>query len=288
MRRLHAWLVRLGIVGRRDGCRDRFRSPAIGAASRDVRFGLRLLRRQPGFALIAITTLALGIGANTAVFAVVDAVLLRPLPYATPERIVEITGPGQGFVRMGPFDIQPPALRDSPAFVAMGVYLAGAVSLGGAPSVRVPAAAVSQGFFDVLGVPPAIGRTFTTADAKASGRIVVLGDRLWRERYRSDPSIVGQSIVIDGSPFVIFGVMPPGVSFPANASLWVPTSAPSGVKGYIPLAKVIARLADGVPDASVRGEVIRLAGNRVTDPTAVQVLPMREALVGGVRPMAVS
>ena len=169
-----------------------------------------------GFTLAATTTLALGIGANTAVFSVVDAVLLRPLPYPSPERVVEVTGP-QSLVEFGPvLTLNPPELEKNAAFSAIGLYIAGGANLGGEHAVRVNGAAVSPGFFSALGVAPLVGRTFNDADIKASDRIVVISHRLWRDRLMSDPLIVGRTLTLDGGSFTVMGVMPAGVELPVR------------------------------------------------------------------------
>lgn len=264
-------------------------SSGVVETGRDVGLGIRLLGRNRGFALAASSTVALGIGANAGVFTIVDALLLRPLPYAAPERIVEITGPGQGFARFGrTVDVWPPALKESPAFAAVGLYIAGGLNLGGEPSVRVAGAAVTPSFFQVLGVTPALGRTFSEADVGTTGQVAVISDRLWRDRFAGDPSIVGRPLILDGSAFVILGVLPARVSLPAGALVWVPTNAPTGVKGQVPLPRIVARLNDAVGTSSVRDRVIAAASLRGPQASSVRILPLREALVGPVRSIAIA
>ena len=139
-------------------------------AVRDVTRAVRLLRTQPGFAIVVVATLALGIGANTAVFSVVDAVLLRPLPYPAPERIVHIKGERtQSFMRFpGSADTYVQhEIQESPAFAALGFYTPGAVNFGHEAAERLRAAEVTPSFFDVLGVRPTLGRTFSADDVLA-------------------------------------------------------------------------------------------------------------------------
>jgi predicted permease len=270
----------------REGVRD---ARAIGLESiwRDVRYALRRLRAEPGFAAAAIFTLALGIGANTAVFGVVDAVLLRPLPYPHPERVVEIRKTGQGFVRFSRvLEVWPLELRESPAFDAIGLYVEGRVNLGGETSARVQAAVVTPAFFDVLAVPPALGRTFAEDDAAGEGRLVVLSDRLWRERLGDDPDVVGRSVTLDASSFTVIGVMPAGVSFPSGAMLWILTNAPTDAKGHVPVATVVGRLRAGIPPAGAKTLVMSAAGMDAARADTVAVEPLREALVGSIRPIA--
>lgn len=261
----------------------------MGPSLAGMSLTLRVLRRQPGYAAAAIATLALGIGANAAVFGVVDALLLRPLPYASPERVVEISGRGQGFVRFGPqSDVSPEALRTHPAFSAIGVYFAGAANLTGESAARVSAAAVSPAFFDVLGVQPSRGRVFTEADLTTSDHIAVISDRLWRAHFRRDPLAPGKSIVLDGSPFTVLGVMPPRVSYPANVDVWVPTGAPTGIMGQVPIGTVVARVRDEVDIEGVRDLVIAAAGIGPAQQATVRVIRLRDALVGNVQSIAIA
>ena len=177
----------------KEAYRDRSRLPLVESALKDVRFGLRMLRREPAFAAAAVITLALGIGANAAVFSVVDPVLLRPLPYPEPDRIVRVNGGAQEFARFGDgIEVSPAELKDHAAFSAVGLYVGGGVNVGGEPAVRLPAAEVTPEFFEVLGVPPSPGRWFTDEDIQASDRIAVIGATLWRQRFQSDPDVVGK------------------------------------------------------------------------------------------------
>ena len=283
-------LLRYGPVESvKDAYRDRSTLPSVEGLLRDVRFGCRTLLRRPGFALAAMTTLALGIGANTAVFSVVDAVLLRPLPYPAPERVVQITGPGgQAFIQFGPvLNVAPRELRDNSSFAAIGLYVAGAANLGGDPAIRIPGAAVSPSFFRALGVTPLMGHTFTDADIVTSDRLVVISHRIWRDRLSSDPQAVGRTLTIDGSPFTVTGVMPAEVSFPAASQLWISTNAPTELMGTIPAPRLIARLADGVTHEHARAEIVRVSGYKEPRASRIRVVPLRESLIGAVRPVAV-
>src|SRR6185369_6877214 len=176
----------------------------------------RMLRRDKGFTAIAVLALALGIGASTTVFSVVNAVLLKPLPYPGVERIVF------------PWRVPPPNVdvgfteipwgrvefltfeRQARTFANVGAFLGAAFNLTGrGEPARLDGARVSAGFFPSLGVSPQLGRTFTAAeDQPGQDQVVVLSDRLWRERFAADPAIVGAAIVLDGMPYVVCGVMP--------------------------------------------------------------------------------
>ena len=265
------------------------RSIGLETTWRDAVHAIRRLRAEPGFAAAAILTLALGIGANTAVFGVVDAVLLRPLPYPEPDRVVEIGNSGQGFVKFSRvLEVWPPALSESPAFEAIGLYVTGAVNVGGESAARVRAAVVTPAFFDVLAVPPALGRALVPSDENGDGRIVVLSDRVWRARFDADPGVIGRRIVIDASPFTIVGVMPRGVAFPTGTMLWMPTNAPTGAKGPVPVTTAVGRMRSGVTPLEARELVIEAAEVNPSSADRVRVESLRHALVGTLTPLAVT
>jgi predicted permease len=272
----------------REAHRDRRRLPIVDALARDVRFAVRTVGRQPLFAVTAILTLALGIGANAAVFSIVDAVLLRPLPYAEPDRLVRVEPPGQDFIQLGKpgFTVRP-KIQESPALAATALYHPGALNVGGDPAVRLRGAAITGNFFDVLGVAPAIGRAFTHDDVVAGERLVVISDLFWAQRFGRSSDAIGAAIVLDGRSFSIVGVMPPGVDHPEASHLWVPSNAGTQITGPIPLPTLIARLAPGVSPAQARHEIVRLSGWKEPDAARIQVTGLRESLVAGVRPVAV-
>jgi predicted permease len=191
----------------------------------DVRYGLRMLRKNPGFAFIAALTLGLGIGANTAIFSVVDAVMLRSYGYPDIDRIVvlnERTRSGQ------PMSISWPNYQDWAAqnqvFEYLGLYRSATVNLTGAGEAeRLSGSVVSSGVFGAMGLQPAIGRTFTADEDRAGGpRTAVISERLWRNRFDADPSIVGRSLVLNGDPYVVAGVMPSAMRFPSRLTdVWL-------------------------------------------------------------------
>jgi putative ABC transport system permease protein len=200
----------------------------------DVRYAVRGLRRTPGFSMAAVMTLALGIGATTAVFSVVSAVLLRPLPYENPERIVAVWNAWDGTPRgrISPaeyFDY----LRDVSAFEDFGVFVVDTVALterNGEPE-RVPAGFVTFGVLAALGVTPAYGTAFTREDDRpGSADKVLLGDAIWRRRFGASPAAVGTSVVLDGRPSVIVGVLPPGFRLPSDLASREPAEV------FVPMA----------------------------------------------------
>src|SRR5262245_45580752 len=195
----------------------------------DLKHGCRLLLRNPGFTVVVILALALGIGANTAVFSVMNAVLLKPLPYKDPDHIVSVAG---RFTGIGiPDDrnaISPPELMDIRKFATAfsdTAAVTGAsfnIRVGESPE-RVSGAVVSSSFFRILGVEAAVGRTFT-ADEEQPGRenVVILGHGLWQRRFASDRNVIGRTIEISGRSAVVVGVMPEGFQFPTLAEMWTP------------------------------------------------------------------
>lgn len=182
------------------------------------------MRRQPGFAAITVITLALGIGANTAVFTVVNGVLLRPLPYADPERLVILLYGRTA--RMGPY-YSPPNYRDVTAqsgvfesWAALNTTTANVTGRG--DPERVDGAEVTADFFKVLGVAPRFGRALQGSDEASGGRVVVLSDAFWRRRFGAQPDIVGSIVQMDGAAYTIVGVAGPELAFPRRADFWRP------------------------------------------------------------------
>jgi putative ABC transport system permease protein len=191
--------------------------PSTGASLfldvwRDVKYAARLLLRAPGFAAVALVTLALGIGANTAIFSVLNAVLLRPLPYADPDRLVAIGdrspdgSPGNsGYTTFLDWRDRTHAFDE---MVVIRSWIPTLLMVNGEPE-RISAMRVSAGFFHMLGVKPARGRDFTAAeDTPAAWRVIVLSDGLWRRRFGADPSAIGRAITMNDQQYTIVGVMP--------------------------------------------------------------------------------
>ena len=193
----------------------------------DVRFGLRTLRKSPGFTAIAVITLALGIGANTAIFSVVENVLLRPLPYDQPESLVEIWNTYPGFQAVGVSagdyaDFH----REAKSFSAMGAYAE--ISQGfnltgvGEPE-RIQASVATSDLFSMLGIRAIVGRTFLPDEDKpGGGAVMVLSHRYWERRFGADPTIVGREVSLDGQRFRIVGVLPDTFQILRSMDLWLP------------------------------------------------------------------
>jgi putative ABC transport system permease protein len=239
----------------------------MNAIRQDLTYALRLLIRQPGVTFIAILTLALGIGANTAIFSAVNAVLLRPLPYANADRLVMVFEKRQA---EGVLDnvVSPTDFLDwskmNGAFDRIAAMSAERADLTGAGEpVRLSAGAVSPPFFNVLGVQPALGRTFRAEEAiVGQHRVVILSHDLWQRRFGSDASVVGRKIQLNGIPHEVVGVLPSTFEFPdTELALWIPLAleggpqAPSRVNHFL---NVYARLKPDVTLERARAEMDRV------------------------------
>jgi putative ABC transport system permease protein len=203
---------------------------SLEALFRDARFGLRMLLKTPGFTVVALATLALGIGANTAIFSLVNGVLLRPLPFPDAERIIYIEGknPAAGITESNiSFLDFTDWSQQTDLFANTAAYWTGNAQFGadGAEPERVPRAGVTAGFFSVLGVHPVLGRTFVSEDDKGwPQRVAIISHGLWKRRFGSDPAIVGKQVQMSARPLTIIGVMPPGFEYPEQTQVWVPTA----------------------------------------------------------------
>ena len=264
---------------------------------RDLRHAVRLLRRSPGVTSVAVLSLALGIGVNSAMFTVVESVLLRPLPYAEPGRLMMVYSVGSfgpisfregnfteaDYVEFGKLDTfsQLAAISTFPASVT-----------GDGEPIRVPRAQVTATFFSLMGVQPALGRALLAADnPTADIRAVVLSDALWRSRFRADPRVLGKPAVIEGIPHVVVGVMPASFNFPAKTALWTPVEIRPTYRSNTTV-RVIGRLAAGVSrgqaTAVLQTTLTNLARARspngtFVDRERVTVVDLLESMVGKVR-----
>ena len=238
--------------------------------ARDVRYTARTLRRAPGFALTAIGIVAFGIGANTAAFSVTDFVLLRPLPFRDATKLVMIWQQSPGYERM---ELAPPTIRDwkraASSFTSIGTYKNyGATLVGAGEPLRVSGAMISHDLFPTLGVPAALGRTFTAGEERRPEPGVLLSDRLWRAAFGADPSVLGRKLVLDETVYVVAGVMPRGFAFPRReAELWVPIDfSPADAEARDNNeVYAVARLKPGVTIDTARAEMEVLAAQTARD-----------------------
>jgi putative ABC transport system permease protein len=262
----------------------------------DVRYAARRLLKSPGFAVVAVGALTLGIGANTAIFSVVNSVLLRPLPYPEPEQLVQVweSRPLQNMPRteVAPHEFlawagQSQSFRQLAANDFTEYNLTGR----GEPE-RVTGALVTASYFPLFGVSPARGRVFLAEeDEPGKNNVVVLGHDLWRSRFGSDLSVVGQSVSLDGVPCTVVGVMPRGFSLPNGAGLARPIAfgAADRARAGSHFLNVYGRLKEGVTVARAEGEMAAVAGRVEQDfgdanaGHRVVLVPLHEQVVGGAR-----
>jgi putative ABC transport system permease protein len=279
-----------GIESTREAVRDARGTRTVDALRQDLRYAVRVMTRTPGFTVAVVLTLALGIGATATMFAVVDGVLLRPLPYADADRIAQIGrrfGPVQVSATSAPdyFDLQ---ARPRP-FAAVAIARTETVDISGdAAPERVPSAIVSSSFFDVLGVAPAHGRVFAAADDRPDGRVaVVLSHRLWARRYGADPALIGRVIVLNGVAHAVLGIMPRGFDGPealglAGTDVWRPLGRVTlGTDREDAAFATLARLAPGVTSQSAAAELTAI-GRAIsgTDAPNFWTAPLRDRTVG--------
>src|SRR5580658_5696739 len=263
----------------------------------DVRYGLRGLRKNPGFTVVAILTLALGFGANTAIFSVVNAVLLRPLPFQHANRLVRAFGT---FPISNESDVSPPDFLDYRAQNHVFDHLEGLIDgntifnlAGRDKPTQVKGTVVTAGFFDVLGVQPLLGRTFVAADEGVSRpQVVVLSHALWRERFAGDTSAIGKSVVLDGSRMTVIGVLREDVPLFSDADLWIP--APFEITGMRSREQRFLRVYGTQKTSTTMAEAqaeLDTISARLTkqypDSNAgwgMRLVPLQTSLVGDVRP----
>jgi putative ABC transport system permease protein len=240
----------------------------LTALRQDVKYGLRMLAKNPGFTLAAVVTLALGIGGNTAIFTVTNALLLRALPYKDPGRLVMLNKQHRGggdegaSLTLNRYEL----IRDrNHSFSGIAVWAIDSFNLTGrGEPEQVPVARVSPNFFDLLGVAPQLGRDFNAQDGEVAGLpVVMISDALWRTHFGGDRGIVGQTVTLDSQPYTIIGVLPAGIQFPfvGSADVWSPRyfeltfMTPAHIRGGVGYLTAVARLAPGVSIKSAAAEM---------------------------------
>jgi predicted permease len=262
----------------------------------DTRFGLRTLRESPGFTAVAILTLALGIGASTSIFSVVNAVLLAHLPYKDPNRLTMIWGTN---VKQG-IDITPVSPGDffewkqrNSVFEDIAASYDDQVTLTGrGDPQQLIGYRFSANYFSILGVPAQLGRTFTIEEDRPGGpKVAVLSDKLWRSTFGSDEGIVGEAIILDGEPYTVVGVMPPGFDFPPDVQLWMPAALPASASSDFrhTFVRVMGRLKEGVSIAQAQSQMTALAQQITAEHVStdagngVNIVPLRRELAGDIQ-----
>ncbi|HET7566073.1 MAG TPA: ABC transporter permease [Gemmatimonadaceae bacterium] len=294
------------IGARREGARTITPTPharddeMLWSIRQDVRYALRGMRRQPAFTAVILATLALGLGANVAIFSIVHGVLLRPLPYAAPERIVQLA-------QIAPYgSVSEPEFmdyrRDAHSFERLAAYTTRDANLtGGQEPERVQIARISDGFFSILGVPPQLGRAFTSDDdVRHHPPVAEISYGLWQRRFGGDPHVVGSTIRLNGQAITVVGVMPRHFDYPSpNVTVWVPLRLdPDSLwtrnNHYLQL---IGRLAPSATVSSASTEVNTMDRRWMheypetyfpTSPLGATVTPIRDALFGSTRPYLIA
>ena len=306
--------LRLGGVEQiKEECRDSWGVTMISELRQDVRYGFRQLRHNPGFTAVAVITLALGIGVNTAVFSIVRSVLLSRLPYSDPDRLVCITESipdlPSALANMVPIPDYLHWRNQSQVFETVAAYRlfggAGGANLSGEGGLeRIDAAEVSWDFFPMLGSRPASGRSFLPAEDRPRGApVVVLSHALWQRRYRSDPKLLGKMITLDEKGYTVIGIMPESFRFPADwtPEVFVTTNLPPDMNWdaeSFGAVQVMARLKPGVslPRAKSDLTTINQRSDKLLKPpfskdmhesngVKVQIATLHDHLLGDVRPL---
>jgi putative ABC transport system permease protein len=267
----------------------------LESVAHDLRFAMRQFRKSPGFAFVATLTLALGVGATTAIFSVVNGVVLRPLPFAHPDQIVQLWGLDAKGHQLSFADPTFDAVeRDTRSFSAVAEYAEGGMSIADDGEVeRVQATAVSKGFFDALQVKPLIGRLFVSEEQQlAAPMAVVISHALWVHRFGASPRAIGSTLISDRKPLTVVGVLREGEEFPAGTELWYPREIYEKDASYTAHNwRVIARVKDGVPleqakrDLSMMLKRLHASLGDATWTFDGTAIGLREQIVGSIKPL---
>ncbi|MEO7725504.1 MAG: ABC transporter permease [Chthoniobacterales bacterium] len=264
----------------------------------DFKYAVRLLLKSPAFTIVAVLTLALGIGANTAIFSIIHAVLLRPLPYPDPERIMSLqeSNGTQEFSLAFPDYLD--WRRDNTVFENLAVSRIDSRNLSGIPgreAERIGAAYVTANFFKVIGLPAQFGRTFTEEEDRVGGpQLIVISDRLWQRAFQRDPQVLGRVLIFDAKPCTVIGVMPPAMTSPQGTDAWFPIMRRSDNPGWMnranhPMMFGWGRLKPGATVGQARTEMKTISArlekqySETNAGVTSSVKPLLENLVGGYR-----
>jgi putative ABC transport system permease protein len=278
----------------KESARDQQSLPFVETLFQDLRFSARLLRKSPTFTAIAVLTLALGIGATTAIFSVVYGVLLRPLPYKNPQQLVRLWEQSTTGGRMNAADPNFLDLRaQSHSLSGLAEYHSGLATVTGlGDATRIPAATVSRDFFSIMDVQPVLGRGFVLEEQQLDAPVAALVSySYWKQTLGSTNDLSSVHLKIDDKPASVVGVLPPGFRFPDNSDIWIPreiTQSMPSRSGHN--WSLIGRLLDGVPVSEARVELSAIAQKlkqqygEDTITVAIAVDPLREAMTSDVRP----
>lgn len=286
-----------GVEKYKEESRDVLGLRFLDDAWRDVVYACRLLRRSPGFTIAAALTFALGIGCTSAIFALVNGILLRPLPYPRPNELVALWE--RNLPRAVDRNVVSPQLFDewrsqTHAFTDVAAMVPAPLTLAGNPAERISGAQVSPSYFRLLGVHPSIGRGFTNADeANGGAPVAILSDALWRSRFAADPAVIGKTLQMDGSSYTVVGVMPrdfdpPQFGWMTEFPLWIPFAPTPANRQWGRFLHVIARLRPGTSLDQARAELISLSERRGRESAdsrdwSASIVPLREQITGDVR-----
>ncbi len=293
-----------GVERAKEECRDARGANIVESVIQDLGFGLRMLRKNPTFTAIAVLTLALGIGANTALFSVVNGVLLNPLPYAQPDQLVSLA---QTLPPFPQFSISYPNFLDwtrmNRTFQAMAAYRPSEFNLTGSDEAqRVKAVMVSASFFPVLGITPALGRNFSPAEDRPDGTpVAILSAGFWKSKFAGSWEVVGKTLTLDGQEYTVIGVLPEAFYFCCEntnfrlGDVYVPVGAWNVPwvrdRGAHPGLYAVGRLKDGVTAEQARQDMSEIARNLAeaypdaNKNAGIALTPLKEQMVGDVRLM---
>jgi putative ABC transport system permease protein len=256
---------------------------------RDLVYAARVLRQAPGFTLIAVTVLAIGIGANCAVFTLLDAALLRPLPFAHPNELVQIweKPPGHDRNAVSPLNFLDWSERNQVFASMTGISGSSRTMITGGIPERIHGQSVTLRFFDVLGVAPVAGRTFTAEDSKPGTKMIVISDAMWRNRFGADPKLIGSTIVMDGEAWTVIGVMPANFEIWSQSDYWTLFNIARRAEQRAPhYLRVFGRLKPGVTIDQARAAMDVIGENLARDYPqtnkgwGITMLPLHDATVG--------
>jgi predicted permease len=276
------------------------RTNMISDLRQDLRYGLRMLLKNPGFTAIAVLALALGIGANSAIFSVVNTLLLRPLPYKNPSQLVVIweNATHLGFPKNTPspanfLDWQ----KQNTLFEGMAAFAERSFNLTGiGEPERLDGRRVSANLFDLLGVKPLLGRTFVAEEDKPGTKVVLLNESLWKRRFGSDPGVIGRALALNGESYTVVGVLPNNVRLPAFGNwrdqVWVPLAFPpeEAAQRGNHFLQVSGRMKPGVNLAQAKAEMETIAGRlaqqypEYNTRISTVITPLQEEMVGNMKP----